>query len=511
LQSLVFMVLLNLQALVLSPSVTFAGVLRSPANHWHLAGGFVSLAAWQLAARVKFTGRALPAFDAAASIAPMLAYAALSLAARHPGLRPEFIALLICMLFQMLRAVMVPSDWRFTAAVGAGMSLPVVAVAWTLGGDVPQLPGASGPLMVAIYVGLWCLACTVTAALASQVIYGLRKQVREAKRLGQYVLGDKLGEGGMGIVYKAQHALLRRPTAVKLLQPEKAGQRSLSRFEREVQLTSRLTHPNTVAIYDYGRTPNGIFYYAMEYLDGLDLQALVERHGPQDPSRVVHILAQVSSALAEAHSIGLVHRDIKPANVILCERGGVPDVAKVLDFGLVKELEGGDAQASLALSGESVVLGTPLYLPPEALTKPDSVDERSDLYALGAVAYFLLTGKPVFEGDSVVQVCSHHLQTLPTPPSERLGRRLPSDLEAVVLQCLEKNPARRPQTARELRDELLATGVPPWTDADARAWWSARGERQGATSTARAAAMRSDALTIAIDMKARELADTDVA
>ena len=200
----------------------------------------------------------------------------------------------------------------------------------------------------------------------------------------------------MGIVYRAHHALLRRPTAVKLLPAGRAGESNLSRFEREVQLTSSLTHPNTVAIYDYGHTPDGIFYYAMEYLDGMDLEELVELDGAQDPARVVHVLRQVCGALAEAHGVGLVHRDIKPANILLCERGGIPDTAKVVDFGLVKQLS--TSGVGPGVSTVNNIMGTPLYLSPEAITSPEKVDARSDLYALGAVAYYLVTGKAVFEG-----------------------------------------------------------------------------------------------------------------
>lgn len=184
---------------------------------------------------------------------------------------------------------------------------------------------------------------------------------------------------------------------MKLLLPERAGPESIARFEREVQLTARLAHPNTVAVYDYGRTPDGVFYYAMEYLDGLSLESLVQRHGPQPPGRVIHILAQAAGALAEAHALGLIHRDVKPANILFCDRGGVPDVVKLLDFGLVKNL---DAAEATALTHANSIAGTPLYISPEAITDAGRVDHRADLYALGAVAYFLLTGSPPFPGNT---------------------------------------------------------------------------------------------------------------
>jgi len=203
------------------------------------------------------------------------------------------------------------------------------------------------------------------------------------RRLGQYTLERKIGAGGMGIVYRASHAMLRRPTAIKLLPPDRAGEASIARFEREVQMTAQLSHPNTVAIYDYGRTPEGVFYYAMEYLDGINLEDLVRTYGAQPAGRVLAILDQVCGALAEAHERGLVHRDIKPANIILTERGGEPDVAKVVDFGLVKPIVTDDPRLTMSMPG--VMTGTPLYLSPESLTSPESGDPRSDLYALGAV------------------------------------------------------------------------------------------------------------------------------
>jgi serine/threonine protein kinase len=244
----------------------------------------------------------------------------------------------------------------------------------------------------------------------------------------------------------------------------------LARFEREVQITSRLVHPNTISIFDYGRTAEGVFYYVMEYLDGLDLQRLVDQYGPVEPARAIHILAQVSGALAEAHALGLIHRDIKPANIIITERPDEPDVVKVVDFGLVKTF--GTRMTESAAS--DTITGTPLYMAPEAISQPDSVDGRADLYAVGAVAYFLLTGKHVFEAVSVLEVCSKHLLETPVPPSQRLGKALPADLEAIVLGCLAKDRNSRPASAAVLRTALLACADAADIDLPAaRAWWQA--------------------------------------
>jgi serine/threonine protein kinase len=312
------------------------------------------------------------------------------------------------------------------------------------------------------------------------VTYGLRAEVREARQVGQYTLEQKLGEGGMGVVYRARHARLKRPTAVKLLSPEKVGPDTVQRFEREVQITAGLTHPNTVAVFDYGRTIDGVFYYAMEYLDGISLERLVAEDGPQPPGRVVRILRQVAGALGEAHALGLVHRDIKPANVILCERGGVPDVAKVLDFGLVKDQA---LPVTAALTESNMVIGTPLYMAPEALISPERVGPRTDLYGLGAVGYYLLTGSPVFNG-TTARVLGHHLHVLPVRPSERLRKAIPRALEDAILSCLQKDPDLRPRNAQALIEALDADGVEPWTEADARAWWAVRASNQGPQTAA---------------------------
>jgi serine/threonine protein kinase len=289
-------------------------------------------------------------------------------------------------------------------------------------------------------------------------------------QLGQYLLEAKIGEGGMGTVYRASHAMLRRPTAIKLMSTANAV--SLARFEREVQLTASLRHPNTIAIFDYGRTPDGVFYYAMEYLDGVTLDDLVREDGAQSPARVVHILLQVCGSLAEAHAHGLVHRDIKPANLMLSERLDEQDVMKVLDFGLVK-----DTTPSAMASSANAILGTPYFMAPEAILTPEEVDGRTDIYALGATAYYLLCGRHVFEGSNVVEVCSAHLHEPPIPLANR-NPRIPQSLDEVILRCLAKKPEDRPQTARELAGLLSACDVPAWARADAAGAWERLGRQK---------------------------------
>jgi serine/threonine protein kinase len=300
----------------------------------------------------------------------------------------------------------------------------------------------------------------------------LQSATLAAKQLGQYHLEEKLGAGGMGTVYKARHAMLRRPTAVKLLDVDKMSDAAIARFEREVQLTSTLTHPNTVAVFDYGRTPEGVFYYAMEYLEGLNLDDLVTRTGPLPVARAHFILAQICGSLAEAHAAGMVHRDVKPANILLTRRGGIHDFVKVLDFGLAKDVAGTE-QANV--TSPNALMGTPLYLSPEAVSKPDSIDARSDVYAVGAVAYFLITGSPVFDGATVMEICMKHTKEQPVPPSERLGNALHPEMEALVLRCLSKSPQDRPSDAGALLIELeRVTLTNSWTASDAASWWAAR-------------------------------------
>ncbi len=309
----------------------------------------------------------------------------------------------------------------------------------------------------------------VLMRLANRLQTAARKAALKAKQLGQYALDDKIGEGAFGAVYRAHHALMRRPVAVKLLQTDKMNPNNAARFEREVQMTGQLTHPNTIALYDYGRTPEGIFYYAMEYLDGLTLDRLVKQYGAQPESRVIAILRQICGSLAEAHGIGLVHRDIKPANVFLTHRGGVPDFVKVLDFGLAKARV---EEGQIELTAASVTLGTPLYMSPEAVERPNEVNARSDLYAVGALGYFLVTGEVLYDCLTLGEVLMHQVKDLPPRPSERLGKPVAPDLEDVLMRCLAKDSAARPANARDLDDALAGCrNAADWTRDLADEWW----------------------------------------
>jgi eukaryotic-like serine/threonine-protein kinase len=363
------------------------------------------------------------------------------------------------------RALIVPSSARRTFWTSVLTFAPMTAAALVLSiGYEQDMPR---PMYFVGYL-LFSIGPILLATLGSQIIYGLRQEATAAQQLGHYTLDKKIGEGGNGAVYLAHHILLRRPTAVKLVLPERVGADTLARFEREVQHMSQLTHPNTVAVYDYGRSPDGVFYYAMEYLGGgIDLDRLVQTHGPQPSGRVAHVLAQVCSALNEAHRANLVHRDIKPANIILCERGGVQDIAKVVDYGLVKEITAKE-------SGQTaqVILGTPSYIAPEAITDPTAIGPAVDIYAIGAVGYFLLTGRRVFEGKTSLDICIQHVTKAVTPPSRIAAHHIAPELEAILMRCLAKSPEERHASVAELGTALraLSPGV-DWSEAHARDWW----------------------------------------
>jgi serine/threonine-protein kinase len=451
--------------------------LTEPFLLFHLASIAALLVMWLAVRQPGLSQRALGAMDAFGTIAALGLLSAMS-GNMPASWRPETVVLLAAMAILLYRAAIVPSAPLRTAWISTLAVLPIPFVAYWIHGVSPDISAGAA----AANAFLWALLAVLLSGIVSFVTFRLRNSVVRARRLGQYTLKEKIGEGGMGVVYRAEHEMLRRPTAIKLLPPGAAGENALRRFEREVQQTARLTSPHTVSIYDYGRTPDGLFYYVMEYLDGLDLETLVQEGGPVAPGRAVRVLRQICAALAEAHGIGLIHRDIKPANILLVERGGIADIAKILDFGLVKEVSG---SADGGLTAENVLQGTPQYMAPEAIRDSTSQDPRSDLYALGAVGYFLLTGTPVFSGRTALETIHHHLQTEPEAPSKRLGRALPEKLEAVILGCLSKDPDQRPESAKALAGALGACDdVVPWDEVEAQAWWHARAQRQNAAKSA---------------------------
>ncbi|MDH5196994.1 MAG: serine/threonine protein kinase [Gemmatimonadota bacterium] len=366
--------------------------------------------------------------------------------------------------------------WRaLLAAIGAGSAVPVTLV----------LTVAYGGTSIVLTPSLWLSALlvpyfmiVVTAWVGARVVYSLGAAVSKARELGSYRLTDRLGGGGMGEVWRAKHRMLARPAAIKLIRPDKLGtgtresQATLRhRFEREAQATALMRSPHTIDVYDFGMTADGTFYYVMELLEGFDLETLVQRFGPLPSERALYLLRQMCDSLAEAHEYELIHRDIKPANVYLCRRGQPVDFVKLLDFGLVKPRHGsGGRDPNLTAAHQAG--GTPAYMAPEQACGGE-VDARSDLYAVGCVAYWLVTGELVFRGRTSMQVMAHHLQTAPERPSHRSELPIPAAFEAVILSCLEKDPARRPQNAAELDAALAAceTGT-PWTPDRARKWWA---------------------------------------
>jgi serine/threonine-protein kinase len=438
----------------------------------HFVLFLVALAAWLRCRGAQMTKRTLETLDIGVTVSVSWLICSLALTGREAnfGVVLAFSIVIGVAYVIVGRSIVVPSSQLRTLWISIVAALPTIAFFVLRQARIVFASPAIERVFIAFAVG-WLVFAIIVAAANSRQLFGLRATLREIGKLGQYTLDTKIGEGGMGAVYRATHAMLRRPAAVKLLAPERSSPSDIARFEREVQLTTQLSHPNTISIFDYGRTPEGIFYYAMEYLDGVDLDRLVTSSGPLDPARAIHLLAQICGSLAEAHALGLVHRDIKPANIVLTQRVDAPDVIKVLDFGLVRTLD-----REQAVSTGAAVIGTPLYLAPESITKPDAVDARADLYAVGGVAYFLVTGTHVFEAATVVEMCSKHLTEEPQRPSERLGREVPADLEAVILKCLAKKREDRPASAAALRAAFLACeAAARYDEAAAAAWWKERG------------------------------------
>jgi serine/threonine-protein kinase len=318
----------------------------------------------------------------------------------------------------------------------------------------------------------------VGLAYAGQVVvYALGKEASLAQELGSYRLIERLGQGGMGEVWRATHLLLARPAAIKLLRTSRMGEGeaatdALLRFQREARVTAQLRSPHTVELWDFGIAGDGRFYYVMELLDGLDLEKLVKRHGPLPAARVIHLLRQVCHSLAEAEERGLVHRDIKPSNILVCRYGSDHDFVKVLDFGIVKVSPSTPLDTDVVATRDHLFRGTPAFIAPEQVLG-DAIDSRADIYATGCVAYWLLTGELVFTAETPMAVMLLHAQTKPTPPSQRTELPIAPELEGLIMECLAKDPAARPQTARELSERLgrIAVGE-TWSEARAREWWA---------------------------------------
>jgi serine/threonine protein kinase len=391
---------------------------------------------------------------------------ALSVAAQATALR--------WLILIVLYGTFIPNTWkRCTAVVATLVAAPLIL----------NLFVCLGCPLMGEYAWTTTFDMTVILAVAAAIaIFGsykistLEAQAFEARKLGQYVLRERLGAGGMGEVFLAEHVLLRRACAIKIIRPDQAGDpTNLSRFEREVRAMATLTHWNTVEIYDYGRAEDGTFYYVMEYLPGLSLQALIEKHGPLPAGRAIHFLRQVCAALKEAHQIGLIHRDIKPSNVLVCERGGIPDVVKLLDFGLVHSAGLSDYNAKLTVQG--VILGSPPYMSPEqAMSKPN-IDARTDIYSLGALGYFLVTGQAPFVRESAMEHLVAHLHE-PVTPARQVRPEVPEDLEEVLLRCLHKKPEDRYADIAAV-DFALADcdAASNWDAEQAERWWQEREKR----------------------------------
>jgi serine/threonine-protein kinase len=404
-------------------------------------------------------------------------FVGLDLMHRGPEYGPIILAFVKDGVIQMLALMMIYGTLIPNSPAGAARAL----VAMFVGAVVAMLllrfhPGAApviARLSAAEEAGSNILFLGMGAALAiysAFLLNGLRTQLHEARKFGQYRLVRKLGVGGMGEVYLAEHALLKRPCALKLIKAEaSADPLALARFEREVQSSARLAHHNTIEIYDYGHTEDGTFYYVMEYLQGMSLADIVKAHGPLPAGRVIYLFRQVCAGLAEAHGLGFIHRDLKPANVFIAVQGGETDVAKVLDFGLVKPTKEPEAAA---LTADMIVSGTPLYMAPEQAMADRSLDARADIYALGAMMYHALTGKPPFRGESPFAVMMAHARDPVVPPS-KVKPGVPHDLEAVILRCLAKKRDSRYPTAKALAEALAACeSARDWGPNRADAWWT---------------------------------------
>lgn len=370
-----------------------------------------------------------------------------------------------------------PPRRMLVAAISAAAMVPVSVLLLHLENKIQATPDA---YVDAVVQGTFSVAL---AYVGARVVFGLGREVAKARELGSYRLEEKLGEGGMGEVWRARHRMLARPAAIKLIRHQHTGnlENVRQRFEREAQVIASLRSPHTVDLFDFGVAQDGTFYYAMELLEGMDTDKLVRQYGPALPERVIYLLQQVCHSLAEAESCGLVHRDIKPANIYLCRYGIEHDFVKVLDFGLVKSLDGStpEGEDRPPLTQDHVIQGTPAFMAPEQAFGGAPLDVRTDIYAIGCVSYWLLTGKVPFSADTPMGFLFHHARTPPTPPSEKSEVPIPAALDRLVLSCLAKNPADRPQSAKELSQRLVEIeSATPWNEERAREWWTRHRPRE---------------------------------
>jgi serine/threonine-protein kinase len=454
-------------------------LLMQQHNVWHLVSVLVMAALWAITAVRPWPLRTLGALDAGCLVLPGIGLALMAAQPNEPQLMAGVLALTVTM---MARAILIPSTAARTFWLSWLASCPLLAVSFIF--HHLSAPGGFTPgflrLAISVNTFLWLVIAVSLSTVASSTIYGLRQQVREIAEIGQYTLEAKIGQGGMGEVWRARHRMLIRPAAVKLIRPQALGSTPardpellLRRFEREARATAGLKSLHTVQLYDFGVTDDGTLYYVMELLDGMDLDTLVKRFGPLPAERAIHLLQQVCSSLDDAHQNGLVHRDIKPANVVVSRFGMEWDFVKVLDFGLVKLASTRHADESIRLTTDDRVSGTPAFMAPEVVLGQQGTDHRIDIYALGCLAYWLVTGQLVFDRGGAVKVMFDHAQTAPPAPSSRTVLPIPPELDALILQCLEKDREKRPSSAAALQLRLrqipLAT---PWTRERAADWWS---------------------------------------
>ena len=478
--SLTFVFLVAAVVVAVTTGDGLARLFADPSTVAHISGLLVLVVVWLVTRTGRRSVPLLGILDAGSSIACCTAWATFV-----TGKIPDSIywGVVSAILTLLARAIIVPSSAARTLRICVLALIPLMVRIgfWLRAMGDASLPGANQPpLVTAMYQIIVVGAAVFMATTTSRIIYDLRRKVQEADEVGPYALEERLGAGGMGEVWRARHRFLVRAAAVKLIRPEvlMSGQIDpellFRRFEREARATAALRSPHTVQLYDFGQADDGALFYVMEMLTGIDLEKLVSRHGPIPAERAIHILRQVCHSLAEAHQNGLIHRDVKPANIFVSCAGTDTDFVKVLDFGLVRlhrERAGAD---QVNLTQEGSVGGTPAYVAPEIVLGEAQYDHRVDLYAVGCVGYWLVTGKLVFEADTPMKMMLDHARTPPRRPQERTELVIPPELEQIIMDCLEKDPTRRPESAAALAVRMATVPLAqPWTAERAEKWWRA--------------------------------------